>query len=358
MNFSQSHISEKIGAVRTKLSDYFSDIENQRLEDLRVTQVIQRPFSTIRYLEVQTSTSRKRLVMKSINHHPINMAIIERDNQALVEYNILCQLYPKFEAIEYCSVPRPILVIPEIETYLMEFVEGDLLIDRLRLVRHFSSRRRFAELQRHFFDVGRWLRYFQKFTGVSEEGSESLQPVIERFESRLDLIERSEHFGDEKKKRLMETARDLLDQTAKDLLGLRIPVSGCHTDFHPLNVLVSDKGVTVIDFMGYRRGCVALDVLKTLVLLEDEMSSLFASAYRVGILKERFLEGYGVMLSIPLPALILCEAMERILSIAGSITTTKRFSRIHHRLEERLRIKKLIKWLEGSRENTLLWPTR
>jgi hypothetical protein len=350
---SNSDITRKIEAAKIALADHLEKTENDCLKGFEIISINPRPFSTIVHLRMITPKVNKRLVMKTVNHHPVNRAITDRENQAVVEYNILRDLYPKFLKVEKCSVPAPVLVIPEIETYLTEFVEGNLLIEELRWTRRFSSKKKFIELQDHFYNSGRWLRYFQEITGVCEVGSEALNSVIERSESRLHLIGESSHPSCPKN--LLGKVKTFLYDQLRELSGKKMLVSGRHSDFHPLNILVGKHGVTVIDFTGYQQDCVAVDVLKMMVHLEDEKRSLTASSRRVENLKDKFLEGYGKLPVVPLPALVICEAMQRIVSIWGNISNPK--NHFHHYIEGNFRVKAHVSWLLNERKRRLLWPS-
>ena len=352
MSDSRSQTDRIIQDVEIKLKNYFLEVEDDRLKKLTAEKIVERPFSTIVQLQAQTSTKSRRFVMKTLKHHPSNKIFIESGNQALVEYNILNDLYPKFRNIEKCSVPCPIAVIPEFETYIMEFVEGQLLIDELRWDRYFSSRRKFAELQEHFYNSGRWLRHFQEITGVEEAGLEVLLQSLDRAKSILRLIHVSAYPG--WPKNLTSTVKSVLDNKLRELSGAGIPASGRHSDFQPLNILAGRGGITVIDFMGYKRDCVAVDPLSMLVHLEDEERSLTASCRRVGVLRERFLEGYGEIRRVPSAALFICEAMQRIVSIWGNISALNKH--IHHKWEAKECIRRHVKWLVNERERKYLWP--
>ena len=349
---SNSNIASKTEKIKLALAEYLKKAENDELKGLETIGINKRSFSTIVYLKITTSKTSRQVVMKTVNHHPINKAITDRENQAVVEYNILKYLYPKFQEVDKCSVPRPILVIPEIETFVMEYVEGRLLIDELRWDRYLSPRKKFIELKDHFYNSGRWLRRFQEFTGIYQGSSDILKSVIERAESRLQLIEKSDNPSFPKN--LFIVVRTFLSDQLKKLSGMKIPVSGRHSDFHPLNILAGQNGVTVIDFMGYQKDCVAVDVLKMIVHLEDETRSLTASCRRVEILKEKFLEGYGKIPVVPLPALFICEAIHRIVSILGNISNKSNL--FHHWIESDHRIKTHSKWFLNE-DRKLLWTS-
>ncbi len=343
---------QRIERVKVQLGDYFGEKEQDKILSFEVTGFHERDFSFIAFLKIKTMKTVARLVMKTINPHPINKRIIDRENQAVVEYNILKEIYSKFENIDRCSVPNPIMVIPEIDTFLMEFVEGKVLNDELKWTRYLSNKKKFAELEEYFFDIGRWLRHFQEITGIREDNSDTLTLVLERAEDRLNLIEKANH--PYCRTSVVSTARLLLEDQIKRLSQTRILKCGRHSDFQPLNILVGRNGVTVIDFMGYQEDCIAVDLLKMMIYLEDEKWSLTSSFYRVKSLKERFLEGYGKIPDVPFPALVLCEAMQRIVSLWGNISSTSRH--FHQYLEANYRIKKHVDWLINKQGKSTLWP--
>ena len=134
------HRLERLGP---ELAEYLCSVEGERLENLEVSQTLHRPFSQVVFLKAITTKTERSLVMKTVVHHPLTKATTQSENQAVVEFNILSKVYPQFQKVENCSVPRPIVVIPEIETYVMEFVEGLELAHEFRYLRHFSSEKKF-----------------------------------------------------------------------------------------------------------------------------------------------------------------------------------------------------------------------
>ncbi len=344
-------LSKILPRVHATLADCLYKQEKKTLYGLETDQVMKRPFSVVTILIARTSNGPQKLVMKTIVHHTANRTITERQNQAVVEYEILKNLHAKFQEIEKCSVPRPILVVPELETFIMEFVDGRLLTDELRWARYFSPRKKFMELLDHFYNSGRWLKHFQKFTEVRLCGPEALNGVVQRTEERLRLIQKSQ--DPRCPKDLHHRVEALLKDKLKELSGREIPVSGRHSDFHTWNILTGRNGITVIDFLGYQEDCVAVDVLKMLVHLEDDRVSLTANPRHVEALEKRFLEGYGELPVIPVPALIICEAMQRIVSLWRTISGAN--CRLHHRIEANLRIKEHVRWLIGEGRRRLLW---
>jgi len=349
----QPDFNKTIKKLREALEDYFDRQEGKSLQDLEVIGISRRSFSVIAFLKARTSKDLLRLVSKTTIHHPENIDITEKENQALIEYNLLKFLHPKFETVEKCSVPRPILVVPEIETYVMEFVEGNLLVDENRYARYFSSKGKFNTLKEYYYLCGRWLKHFQEFTGVREETEEALHGVIKRCDSRLRLIE------DLKDSRCPKILRDkvvgfLCDQI-KQMNGKKILVSGRHGDFGSWNILIGQKGVTVVDYLGYGEDPIVIDILKMLMNFEDEKKYFTNSPTRVEILRNCFLKGFGTIPFITKPELTICETLHRVYSVHSSLSYPGKY--LHHRFEKNLCLKANLNWLINSEEKDLLFPT-
>jgi len=342
----------KIKRVQEALENYFLSQENDELGDFKIINISKRGFSTITLLEGRTSKDYVKFVSKTIVHHPVNIAITQKENQAVVEYNILKFLHPKFETVKGCSVPRPVLIIPEIETYVMEFVEGDLLADEFRFARYFSSEKKFQRLKEHYYQCGRWLRHFQEFTGMHEEGPGSLTGVMERCDYRLKLIEdlNDSRCPEHLRRNVMGFLHDQYEQVKDE----KITVSGRHGDFGSWNILAGPSGVTVIDYLGYGEDPVPVDILKMLMNFEDEKKYLAYSPRRIKDLRESFLKGYGSLPSILPPALVICETFHRICSLLASLSNNG--GRLHHRIERKICLKSNLKWLTDERYRKLLWP--
>ena len=346
-------LNREIPRIQSALANHLFKQYGEKLEAMELLHVVQRPYSVVAFLQLRISNDVRRLVMKSTVHHPINKDITRRENQAVVEYNILRTIYPKFQEVQKCSVPRPVLVFPEIETYLMEFVEGRSLGDELRYTRYLSSPRKFSVLREHFFHCGRWLKHFQEFTGVSPTGPEALNGILERCDHRLRLIEKSSDPRCPKNLRAKVTR--LLDKQLRELSGREILVCGRHGDFGPWNIIANRDGISVLDFLGYQRDPVPVDLLKMVIHLEDEKKCYTSSAKRVDALRKSFLEGFGKLPSIPVQILIICEAMHRTVSLAGNIFNLKQ--RFHNQFEANVRIRAHIEWLTNEGRKRVLWPS-
>ena len=224
-------------------------------------------------------------------------------DQAVVEYNILYHLYPKFAAIERCSVPGPIAVLPEIDAFLMEYVEGHILADDLLFVHYLFHRANFRELQDHFYDCGRWLRHFQQFTGMRTAGMCAPDNILLHCNDRLRVIEES---GDRRCPRdFQKKTMSFIEKQVQELANEQIPVIGRHGNFGPWNILAGPHGVTIIDFFGFREDPLPVDVLSMLVHIECINHGIAKSGSRIRALRERFLAGLEPLPEMPQPLVLL-----------------------------------------------------
>jgi hypothetical protein len=338
-------------AVRNALATHLADAERGLLTDVSVIRTIRRAYSTVAFLDAATSAGTRRLVAKTVTFHPDNSPLLERENQAVVEYNVLKRLHPRFQETEGCTVPRPVLLLPESGTYIMEFVEGAVLADEFRRARWLASAAGFRTLQDHYYHCGRWLHLFQQFTKAPDTGVEAFAETLGLCEQWLGLIER---WGDRRcGPEWAARGRQELREQAGRLSGVKVPAAGRHGDFGPWNVLAGRGGVAVLDFLGYAEEPVSIDPLRMLLVLEDERNCVTANPRRIDALRESFLAGYAPPPEVPEPALILSEAFQRLRTVWENLAKRPRWP--HQRLGRRRCLAASLAWLGGERRQ-LLWP--
>jgi len=340
-------INEIIHNIKPELYGYLHDTKNEDVCMLSIEKKIDRPFSTVAFFTVHTKTSNKYdFVLKIIRHNSINKKITEKENQATVEYNILKKLFPKFASVKGCSVPEPVLVKPKFELYVMHFVKGTLLMDNFKYTRILSPRKKFHTLKKNMYQCGQWLRYFQKFTGQEyKESNKAFESVLERAEDRLNLIDniKSEYIPIDFKK----TTMHFFEEQRKKIKDSKILVSGRHGDFSPLNMISDPKGLTVIDFLGYQKDPLPVDILKILIFLEDERMAFTSSSKRVLCLEKAFLSGYSDKVQASKQEILICEGMQRIVSIYGHLSHKNQL--FHHRREAIKIINNHISWFMNQK---------
>jgi tRNA A-37 threonylcarbamoyl transferase component Bud32 len=345
-------LKDLLPMLRDSLAEWLQQEERETLRTLDVVRILRRPYSSVVFLRADTQKGSRQFVAKTIALHPENRGITDRANQAVVEYEILRALWPQFSAVERCGVPRPLAVLPEVQTYVMEYVEGRLLSDELRHARRLSSRSGFDRLCDSYYECGRWLRLFQEFTGSRRVAPDALDGILERCAVRLRAISETKDSG--WPPGLSQEVTAFLAEQRAALAGEEILVAGRHGDFGPWNVLAGSSGITVIDFLGYEEEPVALDILSMLIVLENERRCLSASPRRVDTLEHRFLEGFGTLPQVQRPVYLICETLLRISNIWGCISQP--VAGIRRRIENHARLKANRQWLQKLGRNRALWP--
>jgi hypothetical protein len=345
-------LKDLLPLLRNRVAEWLQQEERETLRTLDVVRVLRRPYSSVVFLRAVTQKGNRQLVAKTIAHHQENKGITDRANQAVVEYEILRALWPKFSALQRCGVPRPLTVLPEVQTYVMEHVEGRLLSDELRHARRLASRPSFDRLCDSYCECGRWLRLFQSFTGTRRVAPDALDGILERCAARLRAISDAKDAGWPPSLNGEVTA--FLAEQRAALAREKVLVAGRHGDFGPWNVLACANGITVIDFLGYEEEPVALDILSMLLVLENERRCLSASPRRVRILERRFLEGFGTLPQVQRPVYLICETLLRISNVWGCLS--RPVAGIRRRIENYARLKANRQWLQKLGRSGALWP--
>jgi hypothetical protein len=344
----------ELNAVISRLKDSLTETlhkqEGIRVDAMDVEKVVNRGFSSVVFINAKTSAGERRMVAKKTVHHPANISITSTQNQSVVEFNILSELYPKFQSVPHCSVPKPILVIPEDEVFVMEFVAGKLLMEEFVAARYFASRESFLKLKQSYYQCGQWLKFFQQFTGVHPTGKEAFNSTIDRCEQKLKVIEQSK--DSRCPKNFSMRIRDLIESQLSMLSG-DVLVTGRHSDFGNWNILVDPEGVTVFDFLGHQPDLFPIDATKMLTNIEDEKSYLLYSKSKLQELQDGFMLGYGELPTIQRPVLIICEILHRVCCVCARIENPSNSTR--RRIEQGISFKSNLDWLMND-ARVPLWP--
>lgn len=341
----ENNLEKKFNSVKKALNEYVLDKTGKQLTSLEVLRVIERPFSDSLILQAKYNGQVHKMVMKSPTHHPVNKTVMEAENQAEVEFNIMSRIYPMFRDLERCGVPQPILVLPDIETYVMGFVEGRLLVDTLPAANYFASKSSFERLREDYFNCGRWLKHFQDGTGVRKAGPEVLEGIISRCEQRLTYI--TEANNKQCPKNLKSDVMGFMREQQSLIEDNSILIAGRHGDFGAWNIISDLKGITVIDYLGYTEEPVLVDLLKMLINFDNEEKALRSSKARIRVLRDSFLEGYGDIYQISVPVMKICETLHRTANL--SIVVNRKYFRFYQELERRQRFRANLDWLMNDR---------
>lgn len=338
-----------LDALRTELAAAWEESGRGKFESCQVVGEIERPYSRIHFLEVQSPSGRVPVVAKSTIRDPMNRPAWDRQVQAKVEFEILEHLRSRFETLPGLGVPRPICVLPELDTFVMERISGIALADEHAALRRLAPQPAFEILGSHYERLGMWLARFQEFTKPGSGDQSSLGGIAERVRLRLDRIAgaASSRVPRDFTRHVEERLVKLLSQATDDV----VPIAGRHGDFGPWNVMISTSGAApsatselhVLDFMGYAREPRPLDALNVLYFLTHEARNLLTSPVRSRDLQRRFLRGLNSQLKYSRPLLLLCELHARVYGVWDCLSTPA--LRMHHRWQQRKALKQDIAWL-------------
>jgi aminoglycoside phosphotransferase (APT) family kinase protein len=228
------------------------------------------------------------------------------------------------------TVPKPLAYLPEVLAIVLEKLPGR----NLETVMKWEGNRVTGPLRVRTFrklaqGIGRWLRCFHDAT---------VQPP-DIHASSVYLAKVSKWVSSCREAGLdAAVAREVLDRTntASDRAqGEELPMAASHGDLIPVNVLVDQGRVAVVDFGGYReREPVYEDLAMFLAYLGLMEDSGFYWRRAIQVMAQSFLEGYARPLSSELLNLYILKATLDILACQfraakGSFLSSRKL----HRLE-------------------------
>src|ERR1700731_1752131 len=89
-------LKDLLPMLRDSLAEWLQQEERETLRTLDVVRILRRPYSSVVFLRADTQKGSRQFVAKTIALHPENRGITDRANQAVVEYDILRALWPRF----------------------------------------------------------------------------------------------------------------------------------------------------------------------------------------------------------------------------------------------------------------------
>ena len=204
------------------------------------------------------------------------------------EYDILRYLHENFSSLKGINVIKPIAFLVEEDIIVTEEFVGDklnaLVVDRVRWV---PSTRKKEQIQSYFFQCGRWLKYFQKFTKRNEVMPFRKDSYVENMEKKLDSCAK---YG--LKNTLYKKIYGFIDTKFKRIGNRQLELVGYHSDFTPWNILANDDQIRVLDFDRFSYRDRYDDLTLFLVVLEGNKSIVGMIGKNIDGLKGAFLHGY------------------------------------------------------------------
>ncbi|QUG42891.1 aminoglycoside phosphotransferase family protein [Psychrobacillus sp. INOP01] len=127
------------------------------------------------------------------------------------------------------------------------------------------------------------------------------------------------------KLRLQIESAPILDQRQKYKLMNRLELLTyekrlCHGDFHPFNLVMSDKNITIIDWVDASAGDIRADIYRTYLLYSQfstELAEIYLQLYckRSGLSKEEVFEWAPIIAGARLSETVSSENSQRLIEI-------------------------------------------
>lgn len=340
-------------ALARRVAAAVAAAEGRPRDSVRVelTEVREREYSKVLFCRLETDSGVQRVVAKKVRHREVNELLGLTGNQAVREFATLQVLQRIFADTPDLGVPLPLALSSEDEMSITEEVTGTQLEDAHKSTRRFWPTTGLHELELHYRRLGRWLAHFQARTRTDAVGDAPVGHIVRRLETRLGLIQdlRPE-MGERIAARLAPVLPGLLQGTLRGPM----PLAARHGDFGPWNVIVERDRLTVLDLFGCDIDPVPVDVLKILVDLEVERTSLTVDPRRIQRLRRAFLEGYGPPPEAGRYLVVLIEAMQRIVSAATLLC--RPLALPHHRIDRRRALARHLAWFDRLPDPPTLWP--
>ncbi|MGR3302294.1 MAG: phosphotransferase [Candidatus Scalindua sp.] len=278
----ENYIRRIIGNIR---EDLFPALGNFTKHEICGHQCL--TFSEIYSVKLYFKQSVKSIILKKyLKEKRAN------DDQLSVEreYNILNFLYQRFLSLEGINVIKPLAFLLEEDILITEeFVADKLNSLIVNEVRWIPSKRKKKQIENYFFQCGRWLRDFQKFTRKNEVTPFSHDRYVENIEKKLAS---SIKYG--LKKTFHKKIYQFIDDRFKRIGNQKLDLVGYHGDFTPWNVLASDNEIRVLDLDRFSYRNMYEDLTLFLCCLESEKSIVGMTNKNINILKDAFIQGYDI----------------------------------------------------------------
>jgi len=219
------------------------------------------------------------------------------------DFATTCEIHAFMAGWPELGAVRPIACYDEALTIVTEEAEGTTLLDRLqRDATWFPDAARIDSLARALETVGRWLKRFQGFRPADDHVP--IQSLVDYVDTRLKrLVDRQVMPASQRERilgHLEAIGRGVSPHDLKDV--------AVHADLAPANILVSDRGVVVLDFAMTGRGTALHDISRLYMQLDLLRAKPHFRQRVIAPLQESLLRGFD-------PALSPAHPLFRILSM-------------------------------------------
>ncbi|MCP4337308.1 MAG: hypothetical protein GY799_00115 [Desulfobulbaceae bacterium] len=186
---------------------------------------------------------------------------------------------------------------------------------------------------------------YQQITREPDQDPFEFDSVFELFDSYLSRLvhHRNVTFPDKLRKTIMDFSQQLVTSIPdKDLT-----VVGIHGDFAPINILIHNDEITVMDIEPAKYGLIYWDP----IYFNGHLNSLLENPiYRpatLATLQNAFIDGFGTALDPSKGVVTLCLIHNVILSLLY-LATHRKDVNWSRRLYDKIRYKKHVQWLQKT----------
>lgn len=258
--------------------------------------------SELRRVVLVGASRRVALYVKLVRESP-GRAFGDRDAaaQALAEYRELERVSRAFVGAERARVARPLAYVEEERAIVTEEVPG---LPLARVVHREGRRPTLPATGAYFGEIGRGIaEWLQRFQSLSSPATIDIDEVRRYCDDRLHFLVRSPRAEFLEQDRAAALAR--FDALAAALTFDDLFAVDVHGDFTPENIFVDGRTVTVIDFVGNRRGLRHYDLAHLLMQLDAVRRKPWISADAVAALQRGLVTAFGPGLTRAHPAVQL-----------------------------------------------------
>lgn len=275
---SKSHAMSPVSSsLLRRLTDraqrYFPD-ETEAVSEIVIDATTERLCSVIQRVRFRWRDGKSREV------------IAKTSDNALSEFHALSTVWPRFEKHSRFRVPKPLELLPDLNSVVMEVAYGNSLLSLLP--RFIWTTTNLENAERYCRDAGEWLYFYHNVDrSKSERKSICEETLVSGLSETLGDL-RNEGFSNQ----ICAYMETEIIPKAENALREPLPVSIIHGDYKLDNILIGDSTITVLDLSGVTMGASDRDVaafLVSLLLLKltrrvphaiiERLSSAFMSAY-------------------------------------------------------------------------------
>lgn len=262
-----------LSLLAERAQSYFPD-EKEAVSEVVIDATTERLCSVIQRVRFRWRDGKSREV------------IAKTSDNALSEFHALSTVWPRFEKHSRFRVPKPLDLLTDLNSVVMEAAYGNSLSSLLpRLIWTTTN---LENAERYCRDAGEWLYFYHNV----DRSKSQRKPICEKTPTSS----------------LSETLRDLRNEglskqicaymeteiipKAENALREPLPVSIIHGDYKLDNILIGDSTITVLDLSGVTMGASDRDVaafLVSLLLLKVTRRVPYAIIDR---LRSAFMSGY------------------------------------------------------------------